>query len=118
MPELFNHRQLWALLSAMFVALTAIFAKIGIQNINSDFATFILLGDATRFAVSNEAYRRLVPHRHEKPATPASPRSYRAWREEWIHETVIRLKRSAPSNGSCGSDNKTTRVLGRIWQLA
>lgn len=33
--------QLWALLSAGFAALTAIFAKIGIENINSDFATFI-----------------------------------------------------------------------------
>src|SRR5689334_15399407 len=31
----------WAVLSAVFAALTAIFAKIGVQNINSDFATFI-----------------------------------------------------------------------------
>src|SRR5450432_1881584 len=31
----------WALLSAGFAALTAIFAKIGIENINSDFATFV-----------------------------------------------------------------------------
>ncbi len=33
--------QFWAVLSAVFAALTAIFAKVGIQNINSDFATFI-----------------------------------------------------------------------------
>ena len=33
--------QFWAALSAIFAALTAIFAKVGIQNINSDFATFI-----------------------------------------------------------------------------
>jgi len=33
--------QIWALLSAGFAAMTAIFAKIGIENINSDFATFI-----------------------------------------------------------------------------
>lgn len=33
--------QLWALLSAAFTALTAIFAKIGIENVNSDFATFV-----------------------------------------------------------------------------
>ncbi len=33
--------QVWALLSAMFAALTAIFAKVGVENINSDFATFI-----------------------------------------------------------------------------
>jgi len=31
----------WALLSAMFAALTAIFAKVGIEGLNSDFATFI-----------------------------------------------------------------------------
>ncbi|MGM4931399.1 EamA family transporter [Tardiphaga sp. 619_E2_N8_5] len=31
----------WALLSAGFAALTAIFAKVGIENVNSDFATFI-----------------------------------------------------------------------------
>ncbi len=33
--------QAWAVLSACFAALTAIFAKIGIENIDSDFATFI-----------------------------------------------------------------------------
>jgi transporter family protein len=33
--------QLWALLSAGFAALTAIFAKVGVQDINSDFATFV-----------------------------------------------------------------------------
>lgn len=33
--------QFWAVGSAIFAALTAIFAKVGIENINSDFATFI-----------------------------------------------------------------------------
>ncbi|MBI0178255.1 EamA family transporter [Bartonella apis] len=33
--------QFWALLSAIFAALTAIFAKVGISGINSDFATLI-----------------------------------------------------------------------------
>jgi|SRR5438477_9857489 len=33
--------QLWAVLSAGFAALTAIFAKVGVENVNSDFATFI-----------------------------------------------------------------------------
>jgi bacterial/archaeal transporter family protein len=32
---------LWALLSAIFAALTAIFAKVGIANTNSDFATLV-----------------------------------------------------------------------------
>ncbi|WOJ88904.1 EamA family transporter [Methylocapsa polymorpha] len=33
--------QFWALASASFAALTAIFAKVGVENVNSDFATFI-----------------------------------------------------------------------------
>lgn len=37
----FSSWQVWALLSAVFAALTAIFAKIGIENVNSDYATFI-----------------------------------------------------------------------------
>lgn len=32
--------QFWALLSATFAALTAIFAKVGIERVNSDYATF------------------------------------------------------------------------------
>jgi transporter family protein len=37
----FESWQVWAVLSAVFAALTAIFAKIGVENINSDLATFI-----------------------------------------------------------------------------
>ncbi len=33
--------QLWAILSALFAALTAIFAKVGVENIDADLATFI-----------------------------------------------------------------------------
>jgi transporter family protein len=33
--------QIWALLSAAFAALTAIFAKVGVEGINSDLATLI-----------------------------------------------------------------------------
>jgi bacterial/archaeal transporter family protein len=33
--------QFWALLSAAFAALTAIFAKVGVESVNSDVATFI-----------------------------------------------------------------------------
>ncbi len=39
---------IWALLSAVFAALTAIFAKVGLEGVNSDFATlirtFVILG--------------------------------------------------------------------------
>jgi transporter family protein len=37
----FSSWQFWALLSAVFAALTAIFAKVGVENINSDLATLI-----------------------------------------------------------------------------
>jgi bacterial/archaeal transporter family protein len=33
--------QFWALLAAGFAALTAIFAKVGIEDVGSDFATFV-----------------------------------------------------------------------------
>jgi len=33
--------QIWAVLSALFAALTAIFAKVGVEGINSDLATLV-----------------------------------------------------------------------------
>src|SRR5712691_2444244 len=41
MKSAFLSWQLCAILSAGFAALTAIFAKVGVENVNSDFATFI-----------------------------------------------------------------------------
>ncbi len=41
MKSLFASWPFWALLSAGFAALTAVFAKVGVENVNSDFATFI-----------------------------------------------------------------------------
>jgi bacterial/archaeal transporter family protein len=41
LKNIFSYWQFWAVLSAVFAALTAIFAKVGIEKINSDFATFI-----------------------------------------------------------------------------
>ena len=40
-PFTFSSWQLWAVLSAIFAALTAIFAKVGVEGINSDLATLI-----------------------------------------------------------------------------
>jgi bacterial/archaeal transporter family protein len=40
-PDTFSSWLIWALLSAGFAALTAIFAKIGVEDINSDMATLI-----------------------------------------------------------------------------
>jgi transporter family protein len=42
MPENFMSSWIvWAMLSATFAALTAIFAKVGVETVNSDLATFI-----------------------------------------------------------------------------
>ena len=40
-PDTLPSWLIWALLSAAFAALTAIFAKIGVEGINSDLATFL-----------------------------------------------------------------------------
>jgi bacterial/archaeal transporter family protein len=39
--NVFASWQFWALASAAFAALTAIFAKVGVENIHPDFATFV-----------------------------------------------------------------------------
>jgi bacterial/archaeal transporter family protein len=39
--NLLSSWQAWAVLSAVFAALTAVFAKVGVENVNPDFATFI-----------------------------------------------------------------------------
>lgn len=41
MSALFSTWQFWAVLSAAFAALTAIFAKVGVEKVNSDLATFV-----------------------------------------------------------------------------
>jgi transporter family protein len=40
-PGALGSWQFWALASAAFAALTAIFAKVGVENVNSDYATFV-----------------------------------------------------------------------------
>jgi transporter family protein len=53
--------QAWAVLSAVFAALTAIFAKIGVENVNSDFATFIrtlvIIGCLTAFLAATGQFQ-------------------------------------------------------------
>jgi transporter family protein len=41
MNTIFASWQLWAFLSAGFAALTAIFAKVGVEHVGSDFATLV-----------------------------------------------------------------------------
>jgi transporter family protein len=63
--------QFWALLSAGFAALTAIFAKIGIEQINSDFATFI-----RTIVILLVLGAILIGSRQWQPLTSVSGRTY------------------------------------------
>jgi transporter family protein len=59
----------WAALSAVFAALTAIFGKLGVEKINSDFATFlrtiIILGVLAAIVAGTGAWQPLgsIPRR-------------------------------------------------------
>jgi transporter family protein len=61
----------WAFLSAGFAALTAIFAKVGVEGVNSDFATFLrtLVIIAVLAAI-------LTAFREWRPLGSISPRTY------------------------------------------
>ena len=69
--SLWSSWQIWAVLSALFAALTAIFAKIGIENVNSDFATFI----RTIVILVTLAFILLATGQFQSPAT-ISGRTY------------------------------------------
>ena len=63
--------QVWAVLSAVFAALTAIFAKVGVENINSDLATFI----RTVVVIVTLGFLLLATGEFQSPGS-ISPRSY------------------------------------------
>ena len=63
--------QIWAVLSAIFAALTAIFAKVGVENVNSDLATFI----RTIVVISVLAFIVYVTRQFQNPAD-ISARTY------------------------------------------
>ncbi len=63
--------QFWAFASAIFAALTAIFAKVGVENVNSDLATFI----RTLVVIALLALILLFTGQFRSPAE-ISPRTY------------------------------------------
>lgn len=63
--------QLWAVLSAIFAALTAVFAKVGVENVNADFATFI----RTIVILVTLAFILLATGQFQSPGA-ISPRTY------------------------------------------
>jgi transporter family protein len=60
--------QFWAVLSAVFAALTAIFAKIGVEHVNADFATFI----RTIVILATLAFILLVTGQFQSPGSISS----------------------------------------------
>lgn len=63
--------QLWALASAFFAALTAVFAKIGVENVNSDYATFV-----RTIVILIAAGAMVVITNHWQAPSTVSPRSW------------------------------------------
>ncbi|WP_286787345.1 MULTISPECIES: EamA family transporter [unclassified Pseudomonas] len=61
----------WALLSAVFAALTAIFGKIGVAQVNSDFATLLRTG-----VVFLSLVLIVYATRQYQPLSSISPKSY------------------------------------------
>jgi transporter family protein len=71
MKSLLLSWQLWALLSAAFAALTAVFAKVGVEHVNSDFATFV-----RTIVILCALGAILVGTGHWQPLNTVSSRSY------------------------------------------
>ncbi len=69
--NLLSSWQAWAVLSAVFAALTAVFAKVGVENVNPDFATFI----RTIVILVTLAFILLATGKFQSPGSIAS-RSY------------------------------------------
>ena len=69
--NLLDSWQFWALMSAAFAALTAIFAKVGVENVNSDFATFI-----RTIVIMGVLGMILVGTGQWQPLASISPRTY------------------------------------------
>ncbi len=68
MRSLFDSWQAWALLSAAFAALTAIFGKVGIERMDPDFATLIRVGVILIFMVALVSVREVFEPLTEVPA--------------------------------------------------
>src|SRR6478609_6926410 len=63
--------QFWALLSAGFAALTAIFGKIGVENVDSNFATLIRTG-----VILIVAALIVLAMRSAQPLSSVAPRTW------------------------------------------
>ena len=77
-PDTFPSWQVWALLSAVFAALTAIFAKVGVEDINSDLATLIrtvvVLISLSRDPVCDRPVQPVGPDLDQELGVPVSVR--------------------------------------------
>ena len=104
--------QFWAVLSAAFAALTAIFAKVGVENVNSDFATFIrTIVILLVLAAILARHRRMAADRSISGRTYAVPRALGA-----RHRRVVALLLPGAQARRCGArraDRQAQRRAGR-----
>ena len=100
--NIFSSWQLWAGLSAVFAALTAIFAKVGVENVNSDLATFIRAAepgkDRDNGRVTGWTWKPVPP-----PALASLPPRAQAWERTRYHAYYAQLAR---------------RTLGEVFRRA
>jgi len=72
--------QFWALGSAVFAALTAILAKVGIENVNSDFATFI----RTIVILIAAGAMVVITNQWQAPSTVTAAIKHRTRKSDWF----------------------------------
>ena len=93
--------QVWAALSALFAALTAIFANIGVENVNSDLATLI----RTLVVFCVLAMIVFATGQFQDPAK-ISGRTY----------LFLLLRGSAPARRGCATSARSSWAMRRKWR--
>ena len=116
MPMLTNNWLFWAALSAVFAALTAIFAKVGVAGVNSDLATFlrtivIVVVLAVMLSLIGEW----------RPLTAISPRTYLFLALSGLGNrrlVALLLSRLAVGAGGARRPDRQAqrRARGRVWR--
>jgi hypothetical protein len=101
--------QFWAVLSAVFAALTAIFAKVGVENIGSDLATFI----RTIVVIVTLGFLLAITGQFQAPGTISGrtysvPAAVGAW-----HRRVVAVLFPRAQTRAGGAGRADRQALGR-----
>ena len=110
-PETLSSWQVWAVLSAVFAALTAIFAKVGVEDINPDLATFIrTIIVLISFCADPVCYRPVQPSRADLAEELDLPGAFRARHRRVV--AVLFSRAEAWPGDAGGADRQTERRAG------